>query len=253
MAILNDTALNARLPDYAHNPGQTFFTAMAGVALTVVLVGFAPSFYFNAFMDAKPLSPLIHVHGFLFTLWPMLFLTQSMLARTGRNELHRALGVVGVVLAVSMVVSGYLVATHRSPPSVGSPQLLLGATLMRAAVLGQIYQLLLFATLVIVAIRLRRNSGVHKRLMLIATISILPAAVARILRNVGIEPLPHLGFVLTWGLMLLACVIYDVVTQRRLHPATLWGGLFVVLRHPVTYLLGFTDQWQAMAVWLTTH
>lgn len=253
MAILNDTALNARLPDYAHNPGHTFFTAMAGVALTVVLVGFAPSFYLSAFLDAKPLSPLIHVHGFLFTLWPMLFLTQSMLARTGRIELHRALGVVGVVLAVSMVVSGYLVATHRSPPSVGSPQLLLGATLMRAAVLGQIYQLLLFATLVMVAIRLRRNSGVHKRLMLIATISILPAAVARILRNVGIEPLPHLGFALTWGLMLLACVIYDVVTQRRLHPATLWGGLFVVLRHPLTFMLGFTDQWQAIAVWLATH
>jgi len=253
MTVLNDTALSARLPDHAHDPGRTFFTAMAGVALAVVLVGFAPSFYLNAFLDAKPLTPLLHVHGFLFTLWPMLFLTQSVLARTGRIDLHRALGVVGVVLAVSMVFSGYLVATHRSPPSVESPQVLLGATLMRAAVLGQIYQLLLFAALVMVAIRLRRNSGVHKRLMLIATLSILPAAVARILRNVGIEPLPHLGFVLTWGLMLLACVIYDVVTQRRLHPVTLWGGLFVVLRHPLTYLLGFTDQWQAMAVWLATH
>jgi hypothetical protein len=253
MTKLNDTLLIARLPDYAHNSDRTFFTAMAGVALAVVLVGFAPSFYLNAFLDAKPLSPLIHVHGFLFTLWPMLFLTQSMLARTGRIELHRALGVLGVVLAVSMVVNGYLVAIHRSPPSVGSPQYLLGATVMRAAVLGQIYKLLLFATLVMVAIRLRRNSGVHKRLMLIATFSMLPAAVARILRNVGIEPLPHLGFVLTWGSMLLACVIYDLVTQRRVHPATLWGGLFVVLTHPVTYLLGFTDRWQAMAVWLATH
>ncbi|MET0378766.1 MAG: hypothetical protein ABW049_07215 [Spongiibacteraceae bacterium] len=253
MTTLNDNALNARLSHQAHDPGRTFFTAMAGVALAVVLVGFAPSFYLNAFLDAKPLSPLIHVHGLLFTLWPMLFLTQSMLARAGRIELHRALGVVGVVLAASMVISGYLIATHRSPPSVGSPQFLLGATVMRAAVLGQIYQLLLFAALVMVAIRLRRNSGVHKRLMLIATFSILPAAVARILRNVGIEPLPHLGFVLPWGLMLLACVIYDVVTQRRLHPATVWGGLFVVLRHPLTSSLGFTEQWQTIAVWLADH
>ena len=84
MPTLIDTASVARLPDHAHDPGRRFFTAMAGVALAVVLVGFAPSFYLNAFLDAKPLSPLIHVHGFLFTLWPMLFLTQSLLARTGR-------------------------------------------------------------------------------------------------------------------------------------------------------------------------
>ena len=64
----DDTALDARLPDYPHNAGRIFFTAMAGVALAVVLVGFAPSFYLNAFLDAKPLSPLIHVHGLLFTL-----------------------------------------------------------------------------------------------------------------------------------------------------------------------------------------
>ena len=253
MSTLVSLGSNAHSVGSARNPDRTFFAAMAGVMLAIVLVGFAPSFYLSSFLDAKPLRPVVHIHGFLFTLWPVLFITQSMLVRTDRIRLHRALGVGGAVLAVLMVISGYVVSAYRPPIAVGSRAASAGEIAVHAFLLGQIYALLLFATLVTLAMWFRRNSGVHKRLVLIATISILNAATARILLLVGIEPLPYLGMVATWGPLLLALAIYDVVTQRRLHPATLWGGLFVALRLPVFAQLGFTDQWQAIATWLTSY
>ena len=42
---------------------------------------------------------------------------------------------------------------------------------------------------------------------------------------------------------LLACVAFDTVKNRRLHPVFLWGSLFVIVMQPLRIVLAGTDVW----------
>src|SRR3546814_8507537 len=83
--------------------------------------------------------------------------------------------------------------------------------------------MLVFALLVGAALRFRRRSDIHKRLMLLGCVGLLTAAIARIpltlLREGGIVA----AFLTTLALV-LACVAWDTIAQRRLHPAFAWGA-----------------------------
>jgi hypothetical protein len=50
-------------------------------------------------------------------------------------------------------------------------------------------------------------------------------------------------------LFILPLVVWDWKTLRRLHPATLWGGLLVVASGPLRLAIAFTDGWLAFADW----
>jgi hypothetical protein len=106
-----------------------------------------------------------------------------------------------------------------------------------------------FATLVGAGFYFRRRPDVHKRLMMLATISILAAAIARLpfaIMKAG----PPVFFGLT-DLFVLACVLYDLVTLKRIHRTTALAGLFIVASQPLRLLLGGTHAWLAFAGWLT--
>jgi hypothetical protein len=51
-------------------------------------------------------------------------------------------------------------------------------------------------------------------------------------------------------LFLVAIAVYDFRTRGRLHPATLWGGLFLVASQPLRLLIGVSAPWSAFAAWL---
>src|SRR5262249_10181385 len=104
-----------------------------------------------------------------------------------------------------------------------------------------------FAVLVGAGLLNRRRSPTHKRLMLVATIAILPAAIARIPLDFIDGPLAFFGLA---DLLLVLCVAYDTIAHRRLHPAYLWGGLLLILSHPLRLRLGATAAWHSFAQWL---
>jgi hypothetical protein len=85
----------------------------------------------------------------------------------------------------------------------------------------------------------------HKRLMLLATISILDAAVARLpfeyLRASSWNYLP------TTDVFLAAAILYDVVSRRTVHQAYIWGGLLLVIEQALRIPIGDTAAWQAIA------
>jgi hypothetical protein len=89
--------------------------------------------------------------------------------------------------------------------------------------------LLAFVVFVLLAIRLRRYSAAHKRLMILASIAILPPALHRVgllpfMQVLGSRDVNALVFTFV-GLigLLLSLVLYDIVSRRRLHPVTAWG------------------------------
>ena len=110
--------------------------------------------------------------------------------------------------------------------------------------------MLIFAILVGLAFYFRRQVDTHKRLMLLATIGILPAAVAR-LPFAFIEQYGPLAFFGLSDLFIVPCLIYDLITRGRPHRATILGGALIVLSQPLRLIIGGTNAWIAFATWLT--
>lgn len=151
------------------------------LGLTVV-AGFASTYYLRFFTDGPratltggPFTPLVHVHGVLFTAWVLLFIVQTALVASRRVAMHRRLGIAGAVLAAAMVVAGTFIAiasaARGSAPAGVDPL---------AFLVIPLFDMILFATFITAALARRRDREAHKRLMLLAYISIVVAAVARL-------------------------------------------------------------------------
>ena len=112
-----------------------------------------------------------------------------------------------------------------------------------------LFDMLVFSSLVSAGFYFRRRADVHKRLMVLATISILSAAIARLPFGI-LKAGPPAFFGLT-DLFIVACVLYDLIARRRLHRATVWGGLLIILSQPLRLMISGTSAWMAFATWLT--
>ena len=226
---------------------RRFFTGMALAILATVIVGFSRSFFLRPLFPELP-SPsetIFYVHGVVFTAWIVLFVVQASLVAGGRTELHRKIGPFGAVLAVAMVVLGTfvaLVATGRATGFVGIPV----PPLQFLAI--PIFDMILFPSFVWLAIAQRRNPQSHKRWMLLATVNLVTAAVAR---WPGVTPLGPLAFFGLTDLFVVALAIWDFRTRGRLHPVTLWGGVLIIVSQPLRLAVSGTESWLVFARWAT--
>ncbi len=224
---------------------RLFYTGMAVAVALTVFAGFARTYYLRPYFTADPLRPLLHLHGLLFSSWVLLLLTQTALVAGRRTDLHRRLGVAGAVLATLMIAIGTATAIIRAkegftPP--GGPPPLVFLTI-------PLFDILLFASLVSTALYFRHRSDVHKRLMILATISMLAAPIARLPLSI-LQAGPPAFFGLA-DLFLIPCVLYDLITRGRVHRATAWGAIAIVASQPLRLMLGGTGAWLAFAGWLT--
>jgi hypothetical protein len=187
----------------------------------------------------------VHAHGALFTTWVVLFVVQTALISSRRVAVHRRLGVAGAVLAGAMIVAGCLtaIATARRGGSVAGMD-----SLSFLAI--PLFDMVLFAGFLTVALVRRRDKEAHKRLMLLAYISIVVAAVARLPGVIALGPPAFFGLAL---LFVVAGAIYDFVSRRRVHPVQyLFTGIamvfFYVLLLSLAEHLGFIRAYLAASV-----
>ena len=148
---------------------RRFYAGMAIAMVASIVAGFLPFYYLRGIIPSPvplaPLTPLVHLHGAVFTAWMLLFLSQVLLVANRRSDLHRRLGISAMVLLPAMLVIGtraalYQVARASGPP-VTSPLNWLSIPLLSVPV---------YTGLIGAALLLRRNAQTHKRLMLIAMI-----------------------------------------------------------------------------------
>src|SRR5438477_8460186 len=224
---------------------RSFYSVMAAAFVLTVFAGFSRTFYLRPKFHPEPLMPLLYVHGFVFTLWIALLLTQTTLIATKRTRTHMRLGIAGMLLASLMILIGTVTAIVRAkgPSPVPGVNPLSFLTIP----LGD---MLVFMILVGSAFYFRRRLEIHKRLMLLATIAILPAAVAR-LPFAFIQQYGPLAFFGLSDLFIVPCLLYDISTRGRPHRATVLGGALIVLSHPLRLIVGNTHAWLAFATWLT--
>jgi hypothetical protein len=101
-----------------------------------------------------------------------------------------------------------------------------------------------FAVFVATAVAMRARREAHKRLMLLAYVSIIVAAVARL---PGVLPLGPLGFFGFAFVFILIGIIYDVFSRHRVHPVYVWGGAVLFLSVPLRLVISQTDAWKSLA------
>jgi hypothetical protein len=223
------------------HPGSSdrlFFTGMSLAAALTVFAGFAPTYYLRSSV-LPPLSPLVHLHGLVFTGWIFLFLAQTTLVATRRTDLHRRLGIAGAILAVALVVVGVIMAIDLLRREV-----VFDGIDPRSFLSIPLGDMVVFSILVTAGIAFRRQAETHKRLMLLATITLLTAAAARIAAPLNGGPLIFFGLT---DLFVAAAVGHDLLSRRRLHPATIFGGLLIVVFKPLLMIAAFTPPWLAFA------
>jgi hypothetical protein len=226
----------------ASPPDRLFFPLIALTALAVVAAGFAPTYYLGFWFGAPRLETIVHIHALAFTAWLLLLLSQTLLIRARRPRWHRAMGKVAVVVVAVMVITGYLVIFGKPRPT----------PFTRAFIFTPMLSLLLFPLLFAAAIHFRRDPATHKRLMLVATILVANAGVSRLMRMAGLETIQYFqGYLVTYALLLLPLIAFDVTRFKRLHRATAWGMVVLLVRHPLHAAIAHTDAWQRFAAWLT--
>lgn len=234
--------MNARaLPSVGEH--RYYVTAAIGV-IVVVLAGF--SIDIPLLSQLGSVSVLVRVHGMVMLTWIALFFVQVLLVARHRVDLHMRLGIFGAALAVvvvmadtaTLIVACRLGGDHM-PPHMPAPLFL---------ALG-LFNLATFAVLVSAAIVLRkRRSDWHKRLMLLAAILLLDAALARFINHYtswNIDPST------LRNLLMLACVAIDTFRYRRLHPAFVLGGLLLVGNDYLATWAAGTSAWRSFTAWLT--
>lgn len=204
----------------------------AVIISAIMFAGFAKNFYLRAWFGTRPITAMVHVHGLVMTAWILLFLTQTLLVAKGRTDLHRKFGATGAVLAAAVVGLGICTISNsilRQHPVAG----LKSFALLYVAFDG--LSVLLFGGLVIAALRCRFRPETHKRLMLMALVSLLPPAYGRFVNyftRAGVEEI-------VLGLMcatVAACLAIDSVRHRRLNSAFALAGALVVVINALTYL-----------------
>jgi uncharacterized membrane protein YozB (DUF420 family) len=217
-----------------------FYSGMAVAALMVVFSGFGSRFYLRP-VDLPALSIRVIAHATLFSTWVLLFVAQTLLVSTGQTAAHRRLGLAAAVVAAVMVVSSppLAIGLARRGGPVGADPL--------AFFLIIVTDVVLFGVFVTVALVWRRRRELHKRLMLLAMIVVMPASISRWPIAVK-NPAPVIGGVLL--AFILAMVVNDVATRRRPHPATIVGGLVVLLSQPLRFAVSQTAAWHRFAAWL---
>jgi hypothetical protein len=215
------------------------------VAALVVFAGFAPSYYLSTLFGAADLTTLKHIHGVVMTSWFVLFFVQARLAATGRIATHRTLGLAGVFVAILLVAVGMALAIASVKAGV-SPVPGIPPHVFLVLPLGE---LVAFVALFSTAIALRKRSDYHKRLMLLASLAILSPAFARFPTDAMGLSGPPVFFALT-DIVILGCIAYDTVKNRRLHPAFVGGLVFIVVVQFGRLAFSQTQAWSRFATWL---
>lgn len=210
-----------------------------------ILAGFVPDL--KRYFDETPAPPwVLHVHGVVTVLWLTAVTLQIVLAEIRKPALHRQLGWWVAGLSVALIPLGLVAAMvdmARSAEHPGyEPQFL--ATEYQSVVV--------FAILLRLAIRLRRDHAGHKRLMILLAVSILDPGTARAWGYFSpIHLTGPLGFAVQniWGsaAIIILMMAWDLVRHRRIHPSLLFGAVLIEVGNLVAIGLQFAPWWHDIA------
>ena len=217
-----------------HKTDRLFFPGLAILISAIALSGFWFTYFGPIIGQTYPPAGIpLHIHGWSFFIWLVLFPFQAMLIGRQRHALHKTLGKMSAILVLVMTLTGLLVLSVRAEEAAreGEPLVwLLYGPLFLAI-------LVLFVAFYGASIRMALTNRwqAHKRLMIIASAIGVGAGVSRWVMVIsGFHPLSIPIGVLSCSIFLLIGMAYDAVTRGSVH-LTYWVGLstFVFVMIPL--------------------
>lgn len=237
--------VTATLPTGATRRADTerwFFTGAALAMLVVTFAGFAPSYYLAPLTGAPAVPPIVHLHAAVFTGWMLLYAGQNLLVFGDRRDLHRKLGIAGAILVPALVIVGYATVIMVANPNGG-----VAGRVGRVPILFPLAAVLGFGVLATLGLAWRSEPVVHKRLMLLATTSLIVTPFARLARMAGSPLIPPINGMILADTFVVALVLFDCRTRGHLHRTTAWAGGILLASQPLRVAINASDWWHAIA------
>lgn len=230
-------------PRTAPVEGTGFFTIMAFVMSAVIIAGFSIQLAMGRSSFSAPLA--YHVHGMIFMGWIALYLLQHVTIATGNRQLHASVGRLAYIWIPAMIVAGGIIILTSARTS-GGPFFFGKSEFLISNSMG----LLTFGGLALWALRQRRYTGWHRRLMLVAMSVLTGPGLGRLL------PMPLLipySWVTVFAFSLTFPIIGMLVDWRRsgrVHPAYVYGVGINVAVFALSLLIAYSPVGYTITEWV---
>jgi hypothetical protein len=220
----------------------SFYLSMTLLMAFFVFGGFGMTYWYPLATGNFPSAPpVVHLHGLVYFNWMILLVVQPLLVNTRNVTLHRSVGTFGIALATLVMVMGLLITLLGASNGRENP----GGSYYDGIYLG-LMAVTGFGLLFTLAIRNVRRPDIHRRLILLAMLPILPPGIHRLyMVPLGLSSFPLLPMYLTLDAMAIAILVHEWRSNGRINAYTWLGVAWIVLQqalhYPATHSQWFAD------------
>lgn len=228
---------------------RLFYSGAGAIFIAVMLAAFHPFLLHGTHFDGSPIDRsifwIVAVHGISIVAWFLLFFAQSLLIAIKNRRLHMTLGWSAIVIGVAIAGSGTLVAIR-------SVQLTPGFVFFNMEyprfLLAMFMEMTMFTVFLAAGILMRKRPSVHRTMMLLTGLTILPGATARIPMLYPV--FGHSGWIGLFGPAFCLGALFllmRVAMTRRLDPWFAGGYAIWLVAYIASTKLSLTEVWSRMA------
>jgi hypothetical protein len=214
---------------------RRFYFLMSLLTAAIFARGFGPAVPGRLIHPPYAMPTILYVHVAIATAWMALLLVQSGLVQVRRVSVHRTLGLWGLLLGAALPVAGVWVTI-----AIAQVQAAHGDAGAASALPIPLSEMLTFAVLFALAALWRKQSEAHRRLILLAAITMTAASFVRFPRWL----VPQGWFDAPVDLLIGACVLRDLIVIRRVHPVYLIGLPLLIASQVLVLWVCHAAWWQ---------
>ena len=245
----------------ASKPSRRFYMWMAMACLAISVVGFMPTYFVPMAQGRFRVEPIVHLHGLILFSWMVYFCAQTWLIAQGKVLSHRTWGMLGISIVTAMTFIVVAVVSMRNAQAIMPNQPAGVAHDARAFAWVSISTILFIVPVFTLAIVKLRDLESHKRLILLMTVSMLGAPIARWFLTFLAPPAPPLppgvmsfppisvtiAPALIGDILLVIAMARDWRLRGNIHPVYLVGGAVMLLLQLTVTPVANSDAWQAIS------
>ena len=161
-------------------PERYFYTSAGALFLLLTFIGFRHYILGGTHPDGSPFHPallaLVVLHSSAVFAWFVLFFLQSLLISVQNRRLHMKLGWSVLAIGSAIALTGPIVAVRSI--QLTPPFSLFGWPYSRFLLI-MLTEIVLFTTFVTIGVLNRRRPGIHRPMMLMASLALLSGATSR--------------------------------------------------------------------------
>lgn len=227
-----------------------FYTSAGAVFLLLMLIGFRAFYTHGTGVAGRVIDPtifaIVAVHGIAIACWFVLFFTQALLIATKNRKLHMTLGWSVLGLGPLIAVLGMLVAI-RSVQHTPAEFHFFGILYSRF-LLVMLTEMAMFAVFVTAGVLARKRPKIHRPMMMLASLTILPGATGRIPALTAVfGPSGWSGLFGPIFVLGAALLLIRWAQTRRFDEWFAGGYALMVIAFTASEYLALTDMWGRMA------